>query len=234
MKNGTLRIKRARSLKMRSDCSILSCFGFHIETVLSQRLARFRILPKKASLTIGGNNQFSYSRSRAYQHGETWRLSKQEVAYHKAGGSFDLIARLLSADAGISEFALRVRNSILTYSRGLTFPDISDRLVYSLSALEGLFLKDQSESIQQSLAEKIAFSAYADANERMKVVAVCKKIYAARSQYIHHGRTPTLTPEELDSFFLSAWAAYKSVLRHAFRFKTSSDFFAAIDRLKFT
>lgn len=190
-------------------------------------------LPKKASLTIVGVNDFSYSRSIAYQHGQPWRLSKQELAHHRSSGSLDLAARLVSVD-GISEFGLRVRSSILTYSRGLTFPDISDRLVYSLSALEGLFLKDASEPIQQNLAERLAFSAYADTNDRIKVVANCKKIYGARSQYIHHGRNAALPPEELDYFFLNAWAGLQSALRHAFKFKTSNEFFAAIDRLKFS
>lgn len=190
-------------------------------------------LPKKASLTIVGVNEFSYSKAIAYQHGQPWRLSKQELAHHRSSGSLDLAARLVSVD-GISEFGLRVRSSILTYSRGLTFPDISDRLVYSLSALEGLFLKDASEPIQQNLAERLAFLAYADTNDRIKVSANCKKIYGARSQYIHHGRNAALPPEELDYFFLNAWAGLQSALRHAFRFKTSNEFFAAIDQLKFS
>jgi hypothetical protein len=190
-------------------------------------------LPKKASLTIVGVNEFSYSRSIAHLHGEPWRLSQQELAYHRSSGSLDLAARLVSVD-GLSEFGLRVRSSILTYSRGLTFPDISDRLVYSLSALEGLYLRDASEPIQQNLADRLAFTAYTDTNDRIKVAANCKKVYGARSQYIHHGRNAALPPEELDQFFLNAWAGLQSSLRHAFKFKTSDEFFTAIDRLKFS
>jgi hypothetical protein len=87
-------------------------------------------------------------------------------------GLLPVVAALVASE-GLSEFALRVRSSILTYSRGMTFPDISDRLVYLLSALESLFLKDTSEIIQQNLTERIAFVTVIEVDDRMRVVANC-------------------------------------------------------------
>jgi hypothetical protein len=57
----------------------------------------------------------------------------------------------------LSRFKQRVRSSILAYSKGITLHDINDRLVYTLSSLEGLLLKNSSEPIQQNLGERMAF-----------------------------------------------------------------------------
>lgn len=58
--------------------------------------------------------------------------------------------------------------------------DLSDRIVYILTALESLFLKDGSEPIQQNLAERLAVSTTDNANERMDIIRNTKAVYKLR------------------------------------------------------
>jgi hypothetical protein len=142
-------------------------------------------VPEQTSFTIEGAGRFSEQRSSlVHKNAPPWRLSRKELDEMR----LSLLPRVetLVNSEDLSEFALRIRSSILTYSRGMTFPEMSDRLVYSLSALETLLLRNASEIIQQNLSERIAFLTVKGIDDRLKVVASCKKVYGARSQYVHH------------------------------------------------
>lgn len=205
--------------------------AFTHKTFCPAALLGAELMPKVSSMTFVGPNRFNYFRGLAYPNAHTWRISQSDLVEIK-----DDLARIsdLALTEGLSEFAGRVRMAVLTYSRGMTYPDISDRLVYSLSALESLLLKDTSEPIQQNLAERMAFISYQNVDDRMKAVSNIKKIYAARSQYIHHQRMTSALEDDLEAFFVTAWATLKAVLANVHRYSKSSDFIAAIDRLKFS
>lgn len=188
--------------------------------------------PQTCSLTITGVNQFEQLKALKHKNSRPWSLSNSELA--------DMVRRKLDfagdliEDDGNSEFASRVRSSLLTYSRGMTFADISDRLVYSFSALEGLFLKDGSEPILQNVAERVAFSVAKTADERMDIVKTFRTVYAARSQYIHHRQNKDLPDGALDSFFIAAWSALATALGNIRSYRTTSEFLQVIERMKFS
>jgi hypothetical protein len=205
--------------------------AFTHKTFCPMALLGAEFMPKVSSMKFVGPNRFNYSRGLAYPNEHTWRISRMALA--EIRDDLTLISDLATAE-GLSDFASRVRTAILTYSRGMTYPNISDRLVYSLSALEGLLLKDTSEPIQQNLAERMAFISYKDTDDRIKTVSNIKKIYAARSQYIHHQRMAQTLEDDLESFFITAWATLKGVLANVRRYSTTTDFISAIDRLKFS
>jgi hypothetical protein len=189
-------------------------------------------MPQESSFIIEEPGRFSEHHSSIIYDAQPWRISRAEFAEMQRG-LLPTIAKLVPSQ-GISEFALRVRSSILTYSRGMTFPDMSDRLVYSLSALESLFLRNTSEIIQQNLSERIAFVTVKGVDERLRVVANCKKIYGARSQYIHHRQSTTVSEEDLELFFVMARRAIEAALLNIRKFTTTDAFIDQIDRIKFS
>lgn len=189
-------------------------------------------VPKTSSLLITGINRFSYSKGLKYPRAAaSWRLSRAELAGMRQ--HLELAGQLIDDD-GNSEFAERVRSSILTYSKGMTFPDISDRLVYSFSALEGLFLKDGSEPILQNVAERVAFAIAKDPDERIDIVKTFRTVYAARSHYVHHRQNKSLPDGFLDKFFVAAWCGLATALRNIRNYDSTSAFLEVIERVKFS
>lgn len=226
-----------RALSIAEDVVGLLRF-FHAAVVMSTihcptELLGFEFDPTVTAMIFDDANQFDYSRSAAYAHGRPWRLSNVELSHMREQNQLDLVASLVPTD-GLSDFASRVRGSTLSYSKGLTFPNISDRLVYSFSALESLFLKDSSEPIQQNLAERIAFTTAKSPDERMKVVANIKRVYNALSRYIHHRSDLDVTTEELDKFFVHSWAAIRTAVGNLPKFQKHSAYIEAIDRVKYS
>ncbi|WFU41798.1 HEPN domain-containing protein [Bradyrhizobium sp. CB82] len=188
-------------------------------------------LPLRKSFSVEGPGQFDFTSGYIYD-AMPWRISTTELRMMK-NELLDTVAGLVPNE-GISNFALAVRSSILTYSKGMTSPDMSDRLVYSLSALESLLLKDTNEGISQNLSERIAFLTVPSVEDRLRVVASCKAVYGARSDYVHHRRRSPVSDENLELFFLMAHRALKSALANVGKFKTRVEFIEGIDRMKFS
>jgi Apea-like HEPN len=138
---------------------------------------------------------------------------------------------LIKADS-LNEFQQSLRTSLLTYSKGLTLPDINDRLVHTLSALEGLLLKDSSEPIQQNLADRMAFLLFQDPQSRMDAVRNLKAVYNMRSRYIHH-RISLSDENELETFTRHAGLFLVCTLRLAKRYSTRAEFITAIEKRKY-
>jgi hypothetical protein len=143
-------------------------------------------------------------------------------------------AATLVEQHGLSEFCVQLRTSILAYSKGVTLPDVADRLVYTFSALESLLLRDTSEIIKQNLAERIAFLINADQQQRRETVENVKAVYDTRSQYIHHRSTAPGDEARLTKLIEDARQVFKVALQSADRFKSKQEFIDAIDRVKFS
>src|SRR5262249_20371022 len=125
-----------------------------------------------------------------------------------------------------------VRSSILTYSKGMTLPDINDRIVYTISALEGLLLRNPTEPLQQNLAERIAFLLFKQAEARWETVRNVRKVYDMRSKYIHH-RVSLGDERELEMFVRNANFTLSQALKYSTLFTARADFISAIDQIKF-
>jgi len=68
-----------------------------------------------------------------------------------------------------SEFQRELMKSVMTYSRSSLMQEATDRLIYVFTALDSFLLQNQSENIQQNIAERIAFTITDDAQERQKI-----------------------------------------------------------------
>jgi Apea-like HEPN len=99
----------------------------------------------------------------------------------------------------------------------MTLPDLNDRIVYTLSALEGLLLKNASEPLQQNLAERMAFLLFKEAEARWDTVRNLRAVYDMRSKYIHH-RVSLSDERELEMFVRNANFTLSQALRFSSRF----------------
>jgi len=76
----------------------------------------------------------------------------------------------------------------------------SEKLVILLAVLESLFLKNDSEPIQQNLGERLALLSVTNIENRKRILATTRQIYAVRSRFVHRGKATIENVALLDRF----------------------------------
>ena len=198
--------------------------------VCSCAVAGSEYAPTTLVMTYGFGETYTMKRGVVKPMPEEWRISARSWAAMRSQ-SLQSLPDLIY-EAGLTEFQKRLRVSMLVYSKGTTLRDINDRLVYTLSALEGLLLRDSSEPIQQNLGERLAFALEKDAGRRQEIVRNIREVYQMRSQYIHH-RASVVEEEAILKFIVHARAIFDGAMASASKFKTVREFVDEIDRVKF-
>lgn len=188
------------------------------------------IAPSRSAIVAHPDQKFSMRAARTKPGPKRSRISRRRLSEMQELGLNEISG--LIAPEGLNEFASVVRGSVLTYSKGLTFPGISDRLVYAFSSLESLLLRDSSEPIQQNLGERMAFLLKKEPEARREIVRNVKDMYKLRSGYVHHG-VSVEQENELDMFWLNAWTALLTAVGDVARFSRRVDFIDKIDDIKF-
>lgn len=160
-----------------------------------------------------------------------WLISKSDLDEYSRCG-----LGILSQIAG-REKQTEMESTILSmaflYSKAAFTSDPMEKLVYMLSALESTLLRNESEPIQQNLAERLAFFTSQDLSERKAIIKNVRNVYGLRSKYLHHGHSSS-DLEELSTFFVRVWIFYVQLVINSGHFKTKSEFLDAIDDLKLT
>ncbi len=110
-------------------------------------------------------------------------------------------------------------SALLLYARQAQASELSDKLLFALSALESIFLRDSSEPIQKNLGERIAFLIGETIEQRKAIVKNVTQIYKIRSAFVHHGATPE-HQEVLDEFLITAWSTFAKLLELRDRYRT--------------
>lgn len=143
-----------------------------------------------------------------------WPLSTNKLAEIRAKG-LDTLSDLLNKDKR-SEFQEELLAALQLYSRSSLAKDIADRLVYTLVALESLFLKNSSEPIMDNISERMAFLAGSTVDERRAIISNVKKAYALRSSFVHHGQRIGVDDlATLQEFMLMAWRCLQALIQFA-------------------
>lgn len=158
-----------------------------------------------------------------------WRLDRKEIVELRKSG-LDAISALLNEDDP-NEFKRAILNALIIYSKSAFTAEPVEKIIYILSSLESMLLKNETEPIQQNLAERMAIFIARDLAARKKVISNVKSIYGVRSRYLHHGHQRS----EIDSiteFMNSTWVFYVHVLANANQFSTRLEFVSAIDDAK--
>ncbi len=130
-----------------------------------------------------------------------------------------------------NDFQEHLLNALLMYSRAALQDELSEKLLYMLVALESLLLRDETESIQQNLGERIAFTIGGDIDERKRIIKSTKDAYHLRSQFMHHGADVD-DLKVMEEFMLYTHVFFQKVLRAIKLFSTKVQFLDTLENRK--
>ena len=162
----------------------------------------------------------------AMSSNQFWRLSKDRISEIK-NVALDKLSEMLNADS-LNEYEDAILNSVLLYSKSAFTLDPVEKVVYILSALESIMLKNNTEPIQQNLAERFAVFSVDQLKERKEIIKSIKDVYGLRSRYLHHGQKSSEL-ELVESFMLYVWKLFISLINQKNEFTTKIEFLNAID-----
>lgn len=161
--------------------------------------------------------------------GSAWVLSGHSIrAYQQAGLSS--LSQLLLKDKR-STFQSELLDAILIYSRNSLFDDPANRLIYILAAVESILLRSDTEPIQKSIGERLAFIVGPTARERILIRDNVTQVYGFRSKFLHHGR-PLAEMDALEVFMKHVWMGFVELINRMDDFGTKADLIEALERRK--
>lgn len=182
----------------------------------------------KSKLIVLREGGFLLNQSVLPKHVGHWRLPTQQISELKSD-LLDTAASLVMPE-GLSEFALAVRTSLLTYSKGATLVDSLDRLRNCLSALEGVLLRHEMEPRAHSVANRMSFLLARGGDNREAVKQIVRQIYwlQGQPQLTERGRRA----DELITVFTSyAYEVLRFALGNTPIFSSKTEFVIEVDRV---
>ena len=161
-----------------------------------------------------------------------WPISENLITKMKEVGFDTLVALLTTSRTARTELQNDFFKALAIYSKSCIAQSLTDKLLYAVLTLECVLLKDESESLQKHIGERMAFMIGKSLEHRIAIVANYKKAYALRSGAVHHGRQVT---EEtiLNEFMPNAWFALNWIVDGLQRFKCKQEMIEYIDDMKF-
>jgi len=133
-----------------------------------------------------------------------------------------------------NNYQKKLLEALIIYSKHTLRNDISDKIVSILVALETIFLKNNTESIQQNIGERVAFLIGKDAKERRAIVENIKEIYKIRSKFIHHGNSFGGEIELVNRFILTSWTCFFQLVNLMDKYHTIDELIANLEELKYS
>jgi hypothetical protein len=130
-----------------------------------------------------------------------------------------------------TEFRRNLYNALILLSRQAQASELSDKLVFALSALESVFLRDANEPIQKNLGERMAFLIGTSIEERKEIVRNIGEVYTIRSAFVHHGQSPK-HQHALDRFLITTWNTFAELLQLRDTYKTKSALLGVLEDRK--
>jgi hypothetical protein len=152
--------------------------------------------------------------------GEIRSLSHAALLHGRPEWSIDVARKMLPglleaisdlSNTHDSEFKASLFDALLVYGKNSLAINPADKLIFVLSSLEAVLLRDSNEAIQTNLAERIAFLIGNNAIERKDIIKIVKETYAIRSKFVHHGQS-VVDSELIDSFLEKAWNTFARLI----------------------
>lgn len=160
--------------------------------------------------------------------------SPRRPASSATGKGFDIPVRLLGREEDrrteLQSFLLRAIN---IYSKSSLSQDLNDKLLYVITALEYILLKDSSESLQKHIGKRMALLIGRSLEARIEIIKGYKRAYALRSAAVHHGEV-LRDAEGVTNFMHDAWHTLNKLIGESDRFSTKAELIESIDDLKFS
>jgi len=187
-------------------------------------------LAKYTTMTVAQNGELSLHQGILDRASiRNWAISKLDLEKYCQCG-LGVISDIANKE-NRTEFEETVLNMAFLYSKAAFTSDPMEKLVHVLSAVESTLLKNQSEPIQQNLAERLALFTSPELSERKAIIKNIRRVYGLRSKYLHHGHSSS-DIVELSKFFTHVWIFYVKLVINSGRFKTKLDFLEEIDDRK--
>lgn len=178
-------------------------------------------------ILVLGDGAFSYSERVATSGVTYWRMSEADIA--ELQQAFEATGALIRTEQ-LSEFERSVRSGMILFGTAATFKESSDRLVYTLSAMEGILLKHELEAAAYSVEERMARLL---ANADVKPDEIAHNVRAIYRLRARHGalQWTVLDREVLQEFVRNAQNVLLIALRNVANFGTRAEFIEEIERI---
>lgn len=159
-----------------------------------------------------------------------WHLSDHDVRDYTRSFGFGEVGELLAWSKRTS-FQDKLLDALLLYSRSTREKDIAGKLVYTLVAMESVLLRNDTESIQQNVGERMAFLITNDVDKRRQIIRNLKAAYTLRSRFIHHGHTIE-ERETIWHFMVNAWSLFTTLAKVSQRYETKENLIDELEVMK--
>lgn len=236
----TCRAERVRAMELafsevRKSLGVLRLFSpaNHIPGAVSGAYEYGRhMVESRLCVVIDTDGQGFYETSEMLDKTLRWHIDSEMIEMMEKN-DLPRFGKLISLDRP-NRFQQDLSDAIMIYSKNALKRDLFDKLLYILVALETILLKNDTEPIQQNLADRIAFAIGRDLETRRDIVDTVKQVYSIRSSFIHHGAM-RLEGEPLIARFLAyAWEMVRSLVRNADRFSSREACIEAIENMKYS
>lgn len=131
-----------------------------------------------------------------------------------------------------SDFQELLLGALIHYSKSVLKADPSERLLYVVTALESLLIKDSGEGILQNLRERLAVMMAPELDARLAAMDRISRVYDIRSKFVHTA-LPVQDLAVLSEFVQEAWTAMFFLLNNYDKWASKLEFLRFVDSFKF-
>jgi hypothetical protein len=183
------------------------------------------VVPKSHVLVLG-KGSFSYRMDIVSTDVAYWRMSKARVAELRK--PLEVTGSLVQTE-NLNDFERAVRSGMILFATAATFVEPSDRLVYTLSAMESVLLKHELEAAAYSVEERMAQLLAKENVESDEIASNIRAIYRLRAR---HGSLQWSDRDRdvLQKFVYHARRVLMLALQNVAIFDTRAEFIEAVER----
>jgi len=180
-----------------------------------------------SKLMMISDQSFSYSERIVDGSSLYWQLTSGATDRLRKTG-LDKLGALVQPDK-LNDFQSAVRRSLITYGKGVAFPDLNDRLSYTWIALESILLKHSMEHAASTVPVRMGLALSTTKQDRAAFSENCRKAYRISEKRHVVAFTPT-EEEVIAEFIWNAHHVLRAALANVDSFETRTEFIEAIDR----
>lgn len=183
------------------------------------------VVPASHVLVLG-DDSFSYSEAIIPTRVAYWRMSNSRLL--ELQEALEATGALILTEH-LGEFEIAVRSGMILFGTAATFGELSDRLIYTLSSMEGVLLKHELEAAAYSVEQRMTQLLATDDMQRDEIGRNIRAIYRLRAR---HG---SLQWSDFDRHVLEKFVRYVErvlliALQNIHSFSTRAQFIEALER----
>jgi hypothetical protein len=222
-----IELARASALNAIALLSILSPSNLSSRLTCYSTLIGLEVFGGSCELVMDDGKVGQISGSSHTQRNADWQVHESADLRPGLLEALDDLAR----NRTTMEYRRELYDALILYSRQCHATEISDKLVFTVAALESILLRDSNEPIQKNLGERMAFVTGKNIDERKAIIKTVEEIYKYRSAFVHHGQTPRHLAS-LDTFLVYAWTTMVNMLGAVNHYRTKAALLGALEDRK--